>query len=153
MLAVLAGAVTLLALSSPPEHGKDLFARRCSGCHGLDTNKEGPRLRGVYGRKAASVADFEYSESLKKVTVRWDDAGLDKWLTDPDAMAPGTDMAFRVADGEERTALIAYLKILESSDVARALVPAGSRLVSTLLRPATQRNAAPEKGRDESLTS
>jgi cytochrome c len=111
-LAVLASAVTLLALSTPEERGKDLFERRCSGCHGLDNNKEGPRLRGVYGRKAAGEADFEYSEALKKVAVRWDDAGLDKWLRDPDAMAPGTDMAFHVGDGEERKALIAYLKSL-----------------------------------------
>jgi len=110
VLAVLAGAVTLWALSTPQERGKELFERRCSGCHGLDNNKEGPRLRGVYGRKAAGVADFAYSEALKKVAVRWDDAGLDRWLTDPDAVAPGTDMAFHVGDGEERKALIAYLK-------------------------------------------
>ena len=110
MLAVFVGAVSLMALSTPVKGGKDLFERRCSGCHGLDINKEGPRLRGVYGRKAASVADFEYSEALKKVAVGWDDVGVDKWLSDPDAMAPGTDMAFHVSDGEERKALIAYLK-------------------------------------------
>ncbi len=110
MLALLAGTVTLLALSTPEERGKNLFERRCSGCHGLDNNKEGPRLRGVYGRKAASVADFEYSEALKRVAVKWDDAGLDRWLTDPEAMAPGTDMAFHVGDAEERKVLIAYLK-------------------------------------------
>jgi cytochrome c len=47
---------------------------------------------------------------LKRAGIRWDDANLDRWLSDPDAMAPDTDMAFRVADGEERKAVIAYLK-------------------------------------------
>jgi len=110
--AVLAGAATLLALGTPQERGKDLFARRCSGCHALDINKEGPRLRGVFGRKAASVPGFEYSEALKKAAIRWDEAGLERWLTDPDAMALGTDMEFGLKDGEERKAVIAYLKSL-----------------------------------------
>jgi cytochrome c len=101
-----------MALSTPEERGKNLFERRCSGCHGLDTNKEGPRLRGVYGRKAASVPDFEYSEGLKKSVIRWDDASLERWLSAPEAMAPDTDMEFRVADAEEREVLIAYLKSL-----------------------------------------
>jgi len=112
LLALSAASAVLLALSTPEERGKDLFERRCSGCHARDIDKEGPRLRGVYGRKSASVADFEYSEALKKKTVRWDEASLDQWLTDPDAMAPGTDMAFRLRDADERGAVIAYLKSL-----------------------------------------
>src|ERR1035438_3558777 len=81
VVALIAGATVLLALSTPEERGKDLFERRCSGCHARDTNKEGPRLRGVYGRKAASLADFEYSDALKKRAVRWDDASLDRKST------------------------------------------------------------------------
>lgn len=94
------------------ERGKELFVRRCSGCHAPDVSKEGPRLRGVYGRKAAVAPGFAYSEALKKASVRWDDASLDRWLSDPDAMVPDTDMAFRLADGDERKAVIAYLKSL-----------------------------------------
>ena len=109
---VMAGGTILLALSAPEEHGKELFERRCSGCHSPDLNKEGPRLRGVYGRPAASLPGFSYSEALKKASIRWDDASLDRWLSDPDAMAPDTDMAFRLTDGEERKAVIAYLKSL-----------------------------------------
>jgi cytochrome c len=109
-----AGAVAL-AFNTPEQHGKQLFERRCSGCHALDINKEGPRLRGVYGRKAAAVADFEYSEALRKTSVQWDEASLERWLKDPDAMAPGTDMAFQVPDPDERKALIAYLKSLSGA--------------------------------------
>jgi len=47
------------------EHGKELFEKRCSGCHALDKEKEGPRLRGVYGRTSGTVASFQYSKGLK----------------------------------------------------------------------------------------
>jgi cytochrome c len=105
--------LSILALSPPEDRGKELFVRRCSGCHALEINKEGPRLRGVYGRKAASVQGFGYSEVLKHSPIRWDDANLDRWLTDPDAMVPDTDMAFRLADAAERKAVITYLKSLQ----------------------------------------
>ena len=101
-----------LAFSAPEQIGKDLFLRRCSGCHAADLDKEGPRLHGIYGRKAASVPGFNYSEALKKTSIRWDDQSLNRWLTDPDAMVPDTDMAFRLSNAEERKAVIAYLKSL-----------------------------------------
>jgi len=110
------GAV-VWALGSSTEdaarRGKDLFARRCSGCHAADINKEGPRLRGVYGRKAAGVVEFGYSESLTKLNVRWNDETLDRWLADPNAMAPETDMEFRLSSPDERKAVIAYLRSVE----------------------------------------
>ena len=108
----LAFAATLLALDTPEVHGKQIFERRCTGCHALDNNKEGPRLRTVYGRKAASIGDFDYSDALKKSGITWDEVTLERWLTDPDKMVPDTDMAFHLADGEERKFVIAYLKSL-----------------------------------------
>jgi cytochrome c len=112
-----------LAFSAPAENalvekGKDLFARRCSGCHAPDINKEGPRLRGVYARKAAGLPEFGYSDSLKKLNIRWNEKSLDRWLTNPSAMAPDTDMEFRLSDPEERKALIAYLRDLGSTHEA-----------------------------------
>jgi len=112
LLAPTVAGMVLLAWTPQDEHGKELFERRCSGCHAPNINKEGPRLRGVYGRKAASVADFEYSDALRKVDVHWDEASLERWLSDPDAMAPGTDMSFHVKDADERKAIVAYLKAL-----------------------------------------
>jgi len=119
LTAGLAGGAILLALSDPSENaraaaGKALVERRCGGCHALDVNKEGPRLRGVYDRKAAGLNEFGYSDALRKLGLRWDDASLDRWLSDPDAMAPDTDMAFRVNDTGERKAVVAYLKSLGS---------------------------------------
>ena len=98
-----------LAAAQPPT-GQDLFERRCTGCHALDRDKEGPHLRGVYGRAAASTPSFEYSDAIRKARLTWDQATLDKWLSDPEALVPGADMAFRMKMAEERAAVIAYLK-------------------------------------------
>jgi cytochrome c len=90
--------------------GKELFEKRCTGCHALDNEKTGPRLRGVYRRSAARVPSFPYSQSLRKSGITWDNIFLDKWLTDPDGFVPDNDMAFRVANPEKRAAIIDYLK-------------------------------------------
>jgi len=90
--------------------GKELFEKRCSGCHALDRDKECPRLRGVYGRVAGSVDSFQYSDALKKSKITWTDETLEQWLTDTEKLVPGNDMTFHVEKGAERTDIIAYLK-------------------------------------------
>ena len=90
--------------------GKAVFERRCTGCHALDRNREGPRLADVYGRKSRTVPDFPYLAELKQAGIVWDAKSLDAWLTDPDAVVPGNNMSFHVAKAEERRDLIAYLK-------------------------------------------
>jgi cytochrome c len=92
--------------------GKDVFERRCSGCHAADTSKEGPPLRGVVGRKAGTAPNFQYSDALRASGITWDEMLLLKWLENPDAMVKGTDMEFRVVNPEERQALVAFLKTL-----------------------------------------
>ena len=90
--------------------GEAVFEKRCTGCHAMDADREGPRLQGVYGRKAGSVAGFNYSAGLKKSGVTWSDATLERWLSDPDLMVPDNNMSIGVPKAEERRDLIAYLK-------------------------------------------
>jgi cytochrome c len=90
--------------------GKIVFEKRCTGCHAMDADREGPRLGGVFGRKAGSVAGFAYSAALKSSGLTWDDATLERWLSDPDMVVPGNNMDFHVPKAEERRDLIAYLK-------------------------------------------
>jgi len=94
------------------QDGKSLFEKRCSGCHALDADHEGPRLRGVFGRPAGKVKSFKYSDALQKAKFTWDEAALDKWLTDTESVVPDNDMGFRVPKQEERAAIISYLKAL-----------------------------------------
>jgi cytochrome c len=103
----------LLASSARTEEkagGEDLFRRRCGGCHAMDRDKTGPTLKGVYGRPAASVASFPYSDALKKSGVKWNAATLEQWLADPEKLVPGNDMAFHVESAAERAQIVAWLK-------------------------------------------
>ena len=91
-----------------------LFQKRCSGCHALDADHEGPRLRGVVGRAAGAVKTFHYSDGLKNAKFTWDEATLDKWLTDTESVVRDNDMSFQVPKPEERAAIILYLKSLST---------------------------------------
>ena len=90
--------------------GKLVFDKRCTGCHSLDQDREGPRLRGVYGRTSGKVPNFPYSQQLTNAHIVWNDQTLDRWLTDPDAYVPQTNMDFRVTKPQERQDLIRFLK-------------------------------------------
>ena len=97
-------------ISGNAETGKLLFEKRCTGCHSLDKNKEGPRLRDVYGRKAGAVADFSYSDELKAAHIVWDEGSLNQWLTNPEVVVPNNDMAFHVSSPQERADIIQFLR-------------------------------------------
>src|SRR3954453_23684912 len=99
--------------------GRELYEKRCTGCHSLDGVKVGPPLRAVFGRRAAADPSFPYSEALKKSGLNWNETNLDRWLTDPEALVPDSDMAFRSNQAEERAAIIAYLKELPGKQVRR----------------------------------
>jgi cytochrome c len=90
--------------------GKDVFERRCAGCHSLDQNREGPRLRGVFGRISGTVSDFDYSPAVKQAHITWNDVSLERWLADPDTFVPANNMEFRVTKPQERSDLIRFLK-------------------------------------------
>ena len=104
------GAGGGMAGEGDPVRGKALFEKRCTGCHSLTANREGPKLRGVYGRAAGVSEGFAYSAALKKAKIVWDDNSLGKWLADPDAFLPGNDMDYLVVKPQERLDLVSYLK-------------------------------------------
>jgi len=84
--------------------------QKCKSCHVLDMNRLGPKHRGVFGRPAGSLSDFDYSPALKTSRITWNDDTLDRWLTDPQAFVPGSRMRFRLGDAQSRADVIAYLK-------------------------------------------
>lgn len=90
--------------------GQDLFQKRCASCHSLDAEKKGPRLRGIFGRRCASLRSFTYSDALKNANIVWDADALDKWLADTDRFIPDNDMNISVRNPQERSDIIAYLK-------------------------------------------
>jgi cytochrome c len=90
--------------------GAAVFEKRCTGCHALDQDREGPHLKGVFGRNAGSVPGFDYSGALRNSHIVWDEATLERWLTDPQTMVPGANMDFYVAKPDERLVVIEFLK-------------------------------------------
>jgi cytochrome c len=105
-------ALPRLGQAQSGEHGKELFEKRCSGCHALDKDKEGPRLRGAFGRASGTVPSFRYSDALKAAHFTWDATTLEKWLAGPEQFIPDSDMAFQLVKADERAEVIAYLKQL-----------------------------------------
>jgi cytochrome c len=107
--AALAGTAWAGGLPGDASHGEALY-ESCQDCHSLDKNDVGPRHRGVFGRKAASLTDYDYSDALKSANIVWNEETLDKWLTDPQAVAPGAKMFFHLDNPQDRADVIAYLK-------------------------------------------
>jgi cytochrome c len=72
----------------------------------------GPNLRGVYGRPAGSVKDYQYSPTFLKTLkgMEWNDAALAVWITNPQAWVPGVYMFYKQPDPEIRRKIILYLK-------------------------------------------
>ena len=114
-----AGVGLAAAAGTPPgadaARGQDLYERRCTGCHSLDSNRVGPKHRGVFGRRVGGADDYPYSSALAGSTLTWTEVTLDRWLADPQAFLPGQRMNIRVREPRDRADLIAFLK-RESGD-------------------------------------
>ncbi|HRO52295.1 MAG TPA: c-type cytochrome [Alicycliphilus sp.] len=114
-------ATTLLALATlvplpagaatpgDPARGEAIYAR-CLACHALAYNRTGPKHCGLFGRRAGGVADFRYSPAMAHADIVWNGTTLDRFLSNPTAMIPGTTMGYAgIADAQERADLIAWL--------------------------------------------
>jgi cytochrome c len=110
LLLALAAAGPALAAGDPVA-GKAVYAQ-CAACHTLDGSPSplGPSLKGVVGRKAAADETYVYSPPIRRAAVTWTPETLDAFLTDPQAVVPGTKMPFAgLAAQKDRDDLIAYL--------------------------------------------
>jgi cytochrome c len=119
--AVLVTAVGPLTVAAPsaraadPQAGAAVFKTQCGVCHSPVQGKNlvGPSLFGLIGRTSGSVAGFHYSAANKNANITWDAAILDKYLTSPREVVPGTIMAYNgLKDDTKRADLIAYLETL-----------------------------------------
>jgi cytochrome c len=108
-------ALTGGALAQDATAGAKGFQTYCSICHTVqpDRNLVGPSLFGVVNRPSGHIPGFHYSDASRKSGLTWDVATLDRYLTAPRQVMPGTLMTFAgVKDPKQRADLIAYLATL-----------------------------------------
>jgi cytochrome c2 len=92
----------------------------CKACHAFEAGAPspiGPNLHDVVGRKIASVEGFNYSPALKAHAGEvWSYENLNHWITNPQAFASGTTMAFPgLPDAQQRADVIAFLRTKTSN--------------------------------------
>ena len=103
LVARIAGAQMPLPAAKPPD-GATLFKQQCATCDTTnlsDPARQGPSLFGIVGRPAGKVDGFHYSAGFAKADFTWDDARLDAWLANPQAMIPDAIMANRQPNAYE----------------------------------------------------
>lgn len=98
--------------------GKNLAASHCAACHTFGKGEpagQGPNLFGILGRKAGSAEGYAYSAGFKKALAdsTWDPKLLDRWLTDTQAVAPGSGMVYFQDDAAKRSKILRYLGSLK----------------------------------------
>jgi cytochrome c len=98
------------AAAADADHGKALF-QTCIGCHTEKPDAIGASLKGVFGRKSASLNNFRYSNPLTRANLTWDEGNLRDFIVDPQAKVKGNRMPFagvrKLTDADD---LVAFLK-------------------------------------------
>jgi cytochrome c len=100
------------AVAADVEHGRQIYLT-CAACHTEKPDALGPSLKGVFGRKAAALEDFRYSNPMKRANLVWDDATLRAYIANPQEVVKGNRMPFGgVSDPKDIDDILAFLKTL-----------------------------------------
>jgi cytochrome c len=98
------------------DEAKIAFNNHCRTCHSFRSgdNRLGPSMAGIFGAKSGQVAGYRgYSGGLDGIT--WDEATLDRFISNPMSVSTSTNMVFPpVADAEERKKIIEFLKSISA---------------------------------------
>jgi cytochrome c len=98
--------------------GEQVFRRNCNSCHAIACNKSmGPKLGGLFGRKAGTVKDFGYSPEMANSGMVWTERTLDAFLANAPEVIPGNRMGSVaiLRNAEDRRNVIAWLKREDTS--------------------------------------
>ncbi|WP_309606367.1 c-type cytochrome [Phenylobacterium sp.] len=88
----------------------------CATCHEVTPGARpslGPNLFGLGGRKAGSLADYDYSAAMKAAGVTWSAETLQAFTLDPNKVVPGNKMDYPGAEAAAAKAIVDYLLALK----------------------------------------
>jgi cytochrome c len=102
----------LAAFAGDP--GAQVF-RACVACHTLkpdESNRAGPTLAGLFGRRIATLPGYNFSPALKSLDIVWTPETVSTLFElGPETYTPGTKMPEqRITSAEDRAALVEFLK-------------------------------------------
>ena len=77
-----------------------------------DGPRAGPTLAGIFGRRIATLPDYNFSPALRKLDIVWTPETVSKLFEiGPAAYTPGTKMPEqKIGSAEDRAALVEFLK-------------------------------------------
>src|SRR3954463_11237012 len=85
-LAVISHPSAAGAFQADADAGGDVFDTYCSDCHSVSpkgTNRKGPTLYRVMGRRAGTIPGFAYSQGMRASGITWNPATLNAYLANP----------------------------------------------------------------------
>ena len=100
----LIAASSVSGVAQDAEKGKTVF-NVCLVCHAIGPgaqNKIGPVLNGLDGRRAGTMANFDYSDANKNSGIVWNEATFEDYIKNPGAKVPDTKMAFPGIKNEQQ---------------------------------------------------
>jgi cytochrome c len=116
--AALIAASTAAGMAQDAQNGANVF-KQCQVCHSIGPgakNKIGPELNGLDGRKAGTVANFNYSDANKNSGIVWNEASFKEYIKDPLAKIPGNKMPFAgIKNDQQVNDLWAYIKQFDAN--------------------------------------
>ena len=112
LAATLARAPAAAAFQADAEAGGDVFDTYCSDCHSVSpkgTNRKGPSLYHVFGRRAGTMPGFDYSPQMRGSGIVWNPASLNAYLANPAGTVPGGKMKKGLPKPADRANVIEFL--------------------------------------------
>jgi cytochrome c len=114
MLTLLMAPAIVAAEQAKPVAAPPAFNNACRTCHSIKEgdHRIGPSLHRIFGGKAGTRPGFNSSAALKNSGLTWDENTLDRFIENPEAVAPNNGMKpyAGLPDAAARKQIISYLK-------------------------------------------